>query len=211
MKKSILTLTVALSSLVAVACNSEPARQETEIVEPEVAEEALAHDEMSHTVALETATELPVFTEVSGDVKLQVQQLTNYYLEIKNALIAGNAAAAQAAATKLLAPLEQFNATALPAEQQEFYKKQVQQLSEAVTAIKNSADLAAQRQQLGKLTEPVYALNKTFDANESPLYRQYCPMANNNKGGYWLSAEQQVLNPYFGEKMLKCGKVAETL
>jgi hypothetical protein len=32
-------------------------------------------------------------------------------------------------------------------------------------------------------------------------------MALNNTGGYWLSSEEKILNPYFGDKMLKCGKI----
>ena len=43
------------------------------------------------------------------------------------------------------------------------------------------------------------------------LYLQYCPMYANNTGGYWLSEEEQVLNPLFGSKMLKCGVVKEVI
>lgn len=43
------------------------------------------------------------------------------------------------------------------------------------------------------------------------LYLEFCPMANNNKGGYWLSTEKKIKNPYYGLKMSKCGEVKETL
>ncbi|MBA4058359.1 MAG: hypothetical protein C0490_26815, partial [Marivirga sp.] len=43
------------------------------------------------------------------------------------------------------------------------------------------------------------------------LYLEYCPMANNNEGAYWLSNEKEIKNPYFGDKMLKCGSVKETI
>jgi len=39
------------------------------------------------------------------------------------------------------------------------------------------------------------------------VYLEFCPMADNNKGGYWLSAEKQIKNPYFGKAMSKCGEV----
>ncbi|PCJ23024.1 MAG: efflux transporter periplasmic adaptor subunit [Flavobacteriales bacterium] len=48
-------------------------------------------------------------------------------------------------------------------------------------------------------------------ADNKSLYIQFCPMANDNKGGYWLSTEKKIKNPYFGKKMLKCGSVKETL
>ncbi len=39
------------------------------------------------------------------------------------------------------------------------------------------------------------------------IYKQYCPMAFNGKGAYWLSNSNEVRNPYFGDQMLKCGVV----
>ena len=43
------------------------------------------------------------------------------------------------------------------------------------------------------------------------MYKQFCPMAFNDQGGYWLSNSKEVRNPYFGDKMLKCGMVKVTL
>ena len=39
------------------------------------------------------------------------------------------------------------------------------------------------------------------------IYKQFCPMAFNFEGAYWLSNSKQISNPYFGDKMLRCGKV----
>ena len=46
---------------------------------------------------------------------------------------------------------------------------------------------------------------------EVTLYKQYCPMAFNDQGAYWLSKEEEVFNPYFGDLMLHCGYVQETI
>jgi Cu(I)/Ag(I) efflux system membrane fusion protein len=43
------------------------------------------------------------------------------------------------------------------------------------------------------------------------VYSQFCPMADNDKGGYWLSKEEQVLNPYYGDAMLTCGSVKQVI
>jgi membrane fusion protein, copper/silver efflux system len=39
---------------------------------------------------------------------------------------------------------------------------------------------------------------------------QHCPMADNDKGADWLSSEKEIMNPYFGESMLRCGEVTKT-
>mgnify|MGYP000315442085 CR=1 FL=1 len=41
------------------------------------------------------------------------------------------------------------------------------------------------------------------------LYLDFCPMADNNKGGYWLSSEKEIKNPFFGLQMHTCGSVKE--
>jgi Cu(I)/Ag(I) efflux system membrane fusion protein len=36
-------------------------------------------------------------------------------------------------------------------------------------------------------------------------------MANNNKGAKWLSSEEQIRNPFYGDVMLTCGSVVEVI
>ena len=51
----------------------------------------------------------------------------------------------------------------------------------------------------------------TLLGTEKTLYKDFCPMANNNKGAYWLSEVKDIKNPYFGSKMMKCGSVKEQI
>jgi len=51
------------------------------------------------------------------------------------------------------------------------------------------------------------SLNKII--NSDNVYLVKCPMANSDKGGYWLSDEPKVNNPYFGGEMLKCGSIID--
>jgi hypothetical protein len=55
------------------------------------------------------------------------------------------------------------------------------------------------------------SLVKASKLSMGSIYVEYCPMANDNEGAYWLSNEKQIKNPYFGDAMLKCGSVKETI
>jgi len=46
---------------------------------------------------------------------------------------------------------------------------------------------------------------------EGPVYRQFCPMAFEEAGAYWLSRDEEITNPYLPEDMLRCGDVIEPL
>ncbi|MBK8503519.1 MAG: DUF3347 domain-containing protein [Saprospiraceae bacterium] len=37
----------------------------------------------------------------------------------------------------------------------------------------------------------------------------YFQMAFDNKGAYWLTDDQEIKNPCFGDKMLKCGNITK--
>jgi len=54
-------------------------------------------------------------------------------------------------------------------------------------------------------------LIRVFGGAEDPLYVEYCPMAFENEGATWLSRESNIANPYFGDKMLRCGSIVDTL
>ena len=61
-----------------------------------------------------------------------------------------------------------------------------------------------------KLSEAI----KKFDVHStetSALYLEFCPMAFNNKGAYWISKSKEIRNPYFGSAMLTCGEVKRKL
>ncbi|WP_116772180.1 DUF3347 domain-containing protein [Maribacter litoralis] len=83
-------------------------------------------------------------------------------------------------------------------------------LNELLSKISEASDIEEQRSLFSDVTEKMTAI---VDASISSgeVYQQYCPMAFNNEGGYWLSTEEEIRNPYFGDRMLKCGKVTETI
>ncbi|WP_269541647.1 efflux RND transporter periplasmic adaptor subunit [Cerasicoccus fimbriatus] len=57
----------------------------------------------------------------------------------------------------------------------------------------------------------IEAAKKSPDNLELDLIVMHCPMANNNAGADWLQSSEPLRNPYFGEMMLKCGEVKETI
>lgn len=77
-------------------------------------------------------------------------------------------------------------------------------------AMEETDDIEKQRELFSKLTETIEPLFKE-SISEGAIYKQFCPMAFEGKGGYWISNVEEIRNPYYGEKMLKCGKVTEII
>lgn len=128
----------------------------------------------------------------------QTQQVITHYLSLKNALVKTDATAASTAAKELVTVLEGEDAL-------------IQKLKEDSKLITEATESEVQRTHFSALSDNLYELVSKSSSNETVLYRQHCPMAFDNKGANWLSAEEEIKNPYFGDKMLSCGKVTETI
>ena len=80
-----------------------------------------------------------------------------------------------------------------------------------VEKIANSKDLSEQRINFTALSNDMINLVKKSEIASGKIYVQYCPMANEGIGGYWLSSQEEIMNPYYGDDMLHCGEVKETI
>ncbi len=118
------------------------------------------------------------------------------YLALKDALVASDANNAQDKAIELL---ELVDATKMPDVQQ-----RVKEMAAAT-------DLAVQRSYFDSLSIALYDHLKAQPPSDQTIYKQYCPMAFDNRGAFWLSDNREIKNPYFGDEMLKCGRVEEEI
>lgn len=133
-----------------------------------------------------------------------VNTVVSAYLDVKNALIAGDG---QLTATKAKALLAQITAVQAEPKQQAAWKKYVDKLSFDTRHISEVIKLDHQREHFAVLSSNIYQLVKTLNPNTETLYVQYCPM----KKASWLSNKKDIENPYYGKEMLSCGGVKETL
>lgn len=153
---------------------------------------------MKKTITFAFAFLISTLAFAQHTAKTSLDPMLTAYYKVKNALVESDAQTVATEAKELAGLLEK----AQKAVGDEAYQ--------AAQAMAKSTDIAAQRAQLGALTAGVYQAVKK-EKPEDTVYYAYCPMANGNKGGYWLSEKKEIANPYFGSKMLKCGSVKETL
>lgn len=143
-----------------------------------------------------------------GSAAVQAQNtapaLTAYY-GVKDALVATNAAKAKVQATALTAALGKVDAAKLSAAD----KKALAMAKMHAAAISKTTDVDDQRGDFEMLSTSMISLAK--GTKPAKTYVQFCPMAANGKGASWLSDKKEVRNPYYGDKMLKCGSVKEEI
>ncbi|MFD1140831.1 DUF3347 domain-containing protein [Larkinella insperata] len=127
------------------------------------------------------------------------------YLSVKEALVATDGAKANAKARELVSTLNQITAARLSAADQ----KALAAAKSSAASISKTVEVDLQREQFETLSKSMIALSKS--TKPAKAYVQFCPMAAEGKGAFWLSDKKEVANPYYGSKMLKCGKVTEEI
>ncbi len=78
-------------------------------------------------------------------------------------------------------------------------------------AIAATDNLEQQRKYFVDLNKHLIALAQNMEGTATPLYVQLCPMANENQGAQWLSTEKEIRNPYYGDAMLTCGSIVDSI
>ena len=125
------------------------------------------------------------------------------YFKMKDAFVDGNADEVSAFAKATSKQLKLLSISSLESMVQSHVKKSI----EILNAIGDNDQIENQRDHFLILNENMVVLSQNIKGLEKQIYIQKCPMANNNKGGLWLSQEQEIRNPYYGNAMLTCGSV----
>lgn len=146
-----------------------------------------------------------VIVENTSTLKKDINQLLETYYALKNALVASNASLANAKAIGFLDAMSRLPQAGLSKEQLNYLVAESAKIKVNVQVIAASKDLAKQRSQLNNFSNTFFELVKFFNANSAPMMKQYCPM----KDAYWISNENAIKNPYYGNEMLTCGSVKE--
>jgi len=130
----------------------------------------------------------------------QLSQLLTQYYQLKDALVAGNGNNASTRA-------QEFIKTANSIDYKLISEGNINALLKDATPISETKEINKQREHFANLSNNMATLAKAVKLTSDPIYMQYCPMKKTN----WLSNDKAIKNPYYGNAMLTCGNVAETI
>ena len=152
---------------------------------------------------------IPNFQVETPDAfKEQLNDLANAYIELKDAFVATDAPSAAKVAETVVAKIEAIDMALLKGDAHIYWMEQLEALqAHSKNIVEEKEDVEAQRKQFGFVSDALINAIEAFGTKGNALYVQHCPMAFDNEGGDWLALEEQIQNPYFGDKMMKCGLV----
>jgi Cu(I)/Ag(I) efflux system membrane fusion protein len=158
------------------------------------------HKGMGSTTESGNQEESPAFQKT-------LKPVLDSYMGLKDALVQSDPTKVQQASEQAISQLKRVNTSALKGA----VIDQVKAMEKSFMAISENTSIEKQRQHFVILSNHFVAILPNLIDPDKRIYVQHCPMANSNKGADWLSWEQEIRNPYYGEAMLRCGEITMTL
>ena len=149
--------------------------------------------------------------QVSTIFQNQLEEVYDTYIKLKDELVKDNANNAIIASKEILENLSKVDMKQLTDKTAHNHWMSIEkEIKASANSISNSSDIEVQRGHFKHLSSHLMSAVKLFGINKK-IFVKFCPMADNNKGAYWLSTEKKVINPYYGEAMITCGDVKQVI
>jgi Cu(I)/Ag(I) efflux system membrane fusion protein len=155
--------------------------------------------------------EIPKKMDVSLDFTMQLNTLFDQYIALKDAFVESDVKKAKQAAQKVRQALANVDMKLLMEVAHVQWMDISGNMDKQIKLIISSDNLEEQRSAFSGFSNQFYKAIKTFGLMGKTVYYQFCPMAFNSEGAYWLSESNTIQNPYYGEKMIACGDTKEKL
>lgn len=199
--KKILILVLTINTI--TACNNGTNNTDKAPMDMSSNDSAIPADNASD---VNLAAAAVTYTGIDAHISASMKMIVDHYLHIKNALTNDNGSEAASGADAMGKAISLVDASFLTAEQKETFDKIKDDLKEHAGHIgKNGNDISQQREHFSMMSEDMLQLVSAFGGGR-PLYHDHCPMYQDGKGALWLSESKEIKNPYFGAKMISCGK-----
>ncbi|MFD2531263.1 DUF3347 domain-containing protein [Gracilimonas halophila] len=137
-----------------------------------------------------------------------LETLILHYMEAKNALVQDKFESAKEHILQFSKEVYNSGEMNKHEEHAETHADHHAKMQAAVQEASESKDITALRSAFKKISDELITAvqNQGF---EGTLFKQYCPMYKG--GSSWLSSEEEVQNPFFGQAMHSCGGSSELI
>lgn len=161
--------------------------------------------------AIKNTTGTEVKIDVSMDFTMQLNTVFDHYIVLKDAFVQSDVEKVIQTTKKVQQSLADVDMKILSGEAHMKWMDILRKLGNLLQQIESSNDIEGQRKAFSEFSNEFYKAIKTFGLMGKTVYYQFCPMAFNEKGAFWLSTTKEIRNPYFGDQMLACGDIKEVL
>lgn len=148
--------------------------------------------------------------DLSEETSKKLELVWARYNELHAALAGDDLDAARAASGELRKATAALGEAEFAEAGREPWTKLVATVSEATSEIEKAPEIDGVRAEFEKISLASESALRVLGST-TPMHVMHCPMAFDGRGARWLQSSKELLNPYFGDAMLRCGSTLEVL
>ncbi len=173
-----------------------------------------AHQDASHAVREDLSHKNLVILDERYDTPpafiAQLQAVFQAYLSLKNAFVASDMDSVNDLSRGMEKAVAKLEASKLTGEGLVAAENHKSVLKHSLSQLLDKGSLREKRVHFSHISEALYCSIKSFGLEtQDKIFTDYCPMAFEDRGAFWLSDAKEIRNPYFGDNMLTCGEIRE--
>jgi Cu(I)/Ag(I) efflux system membrane fusion protein len=150
----------------------------------------------------------PARPALNDALKQQLAQVFAPYYAMQKALAGDDPNLTMRAADDMKAALDQVDMRLFENDAHTLWMASAKALDDVLTQISAGTDIAGLRERFYQVSQVMIKLTQALGPIGVPaVYQMHCPMAFDNTGASWLQDDEDLINPYFGDMMLKCGTI----
>ncbi|MBN2071588.1 MAG: efflux RND transporter periplasmic adaptor subunit [Candidatus Krumholzibacteriota bacterium] len=134
------------------------------------------------------------------------------YFAVQMALAGDDLVSASKGNAALVNALRQVDRSLFEGKLAGSWKKLSADLVREAEAGESARTISESREAFYNLSKSMISLHDNFGhPGKNDFFLTYCPMADGNRGAFWLQAVDTVYNSFYGASMLRCGSIEKTL
>lgn len=157
-----------------------------------------------------TPTAEPSPMETPPEFSEQLSAVVDAYFTIHQHLSGDAPTESKTASVAMKKKLDTVNMDLLTGDAHMEWMGHLKNLNAALVKLAKEDRIEQQRELFYQLSQQLAKTISVFPVQQ-PVYQAFCPMAFNDAGAIWLQKSEEILNPYFGDMMLKCGEIQEAI
>ena len=140
--------------------------------------------------------------------KVQLYNTVNEYIKMKDAFFASNTQAVDKSVAGMKSSLKKIDMELLENNEHIAWMDMLKMINFTLDQVLEGKNIDEKRVGFRDLSSNMTTSIEKFGIkSDKTLYLEFCPMADDNKGAFWISANKEIQNPYFGQQMPSCGEV----
>lgn len=149
---------------------------------------------------------------ISNQAKRALEPVLTSYFKLKDALVGDDLPAAQKVSIEMRNTVNQVDMHLFKDDAHDMWMDYSKIFSDQLEHMHHFNEIEEVRKHFQPISDAIIAMTQNFGSlNDKTVYVQFCPMAFDDKGAFWISSESEIRNPYFGSSMLTCGEVTDEI